>query len=378
MSPSRPPASAHKPALPARPASKRRVAKDQEKETTLQARAGKTTRPGSGVVVVGSLNMDLVVKTETMPLPGQTVLGQDFQQVPGGKGANQAAAAGLLAHHVAAGTLKTGSSGTGGGGCSMIGRIGDDLFGQRMLENLHRFHVATSTVLPTPKTPSGIALIVVDRHGENSIVVAGGANNHLSSNDLIALRKTIESHCVLAAQLETPYETVACAIALARRCGTLTILDPAPAPPEGLPDALYHVDILTPNQTEAHLLTGITIRTPDDARRAGERILARGTGLAIIKMGAGGAVIIRKNNDLIDAIHVPGFKVKAVDTTAAGDCFNGALATALAEGQELVAAVRFANAAGALACTKFGAQSSIPNRAQVNELIAPPHGSTAG
>lgn len=252
----------------------------------------------------------------------------------------------------------------------MIGRVGDDLFGQRMLETLQHFHVNTTAVLPTPKTASGIALIIVDRHGENSIVVAGGANHRLCSNDLIALRKTLESHCVLATQLETPYETVACAIALARRSGTLTILDPAPAPPEGLPDALYHVDILTPNQTEAQLLTGVTVRTPDDARRAGERILACGTGLAIIKMGAGGAVIVRKVNDQIDAIHVPGFKVKALDTTAAGDCFNGALATALAEGQELVSAVRFANAAGALACTKFGAQSSIPTRSQVLDLLA--------
>jgi len=321
----------------------------------------------TGVAVVGSLNMDLVVKTETMPIPGQTDFGQAFQQVPGGKGANQAAAAGML------------SAARGGGGkvgCSMIGRVGDDLFGQRMLETLKAARVNIDGVLVTRHTPSGVALIIVDRHGENSIVVAAGANAALDSQDLLALRKTIEQHSVLALQLENPYETMACAIALARRAGTTTILDPAPAPTEGLPDALYHVDIITPNQSEALALTGITVRTTEDARRAGHKILARGTRTVIIKMGAAGAVIVQATPGAAGApagavaTHVKGFKVPAVDSTAAGDCFNGALAVALSEGRALPDAVRFANAAGALACTKLGAQSSIPTRAQVDALLA--------
>lgn len=337
-------------------AAKEALAKNQTK------RAG-----GGGVVVVGSLNMDLVVKAEVMPVPGQTVMGQEFKQVPGGKGANQAAAAGMLAT-----PAKGKAAAENKGGCSMIGRVGDDLFGREMVETLQQAQVDTGSILVTPKTPSGVALIIVDRHGENSIVVAGGANQKLTSDDLLELRLTIEKRAVLAAQLETPFDTVACAIALARRCGTLTILDPAPAPSDGLPDALYHVDILTPNQTEAEILTGVKVKTAQDARKAGERILARGTDIAIIKMGAGGAVIVQRDKvkNTIETTHVPGFKVKAVDSTAAGDCFNGALAVALSEGKELVEAVRFANASGALACTKFGAQSSIPTRSQVLSLLA--------
>ena len=214
-------------------------------------------------------------------------------------------------------------------------------------------------------------MIVVDRHGENAIVVSGGANMRLSATDLLAQRKTIESSMVMAVQLETPYDTVACAIALAKRSKVLTILDPAPAPPEGLPESLYHVDILSPNQSEAQLLTGIPVRNVEDARRAGEKILARGTQKVVFKMGSQGAVIVgRDASGMSYCKHVPGFRVRVVDTTAAGDAFTGALAVGLAEEMPLEDAVRFANAAGALTCMKSGAVAAIPTRAEVDKFIA--------
>ena len=317
----------------------------------------------AGVVIVGSLNMDLVVRTETMPQPGQTVLGQDLVQNPGGKGANQAVAAGRLAHRKGTRAAP---------GARMIGRIGSDGFGERMRAALADAHVDTSAVLTSKNVPSGVALIIVDRHGENSIVVAGGANQRLTPDDLLAVRKSIESSKVLACQLETPFDSVATAIALAKQAGTLTILDPAPAPPEGLPESLFHVDILSPNQSEAELLSGVAVRTIDDARRAGEKLLARGTGTVVLKMGSQGAAIVRRGaaGGAAQVVHVPGFRVAVVDTTAAGDAFTGALAVALAEGQSLEAAVRFANAAGALTCTRLGAGSAVPTREEVDALVA--------
>jgi ribokinase len=317
-----------------------------------------TTGPKSGVVVVGSLNMDLVLRTEVMPTPGQTVMGQDLHQNPGGKGANQAIAAGRL-------WIKRTP------GARLIGRIGEDVFGANLLEALGAARVDTSAVLKTRNIPSGTAMIVVDRHGENAIVVAGGANRHLSATDLLAQRKVIESSVVLVAQLEIPHDTVACAFALAKRSNVLTILDPAPAPAEGLPESLYHVDILTPNQSEAEILTGMPVRNMDEARRAAERFLLRGTRIVVMKMGSQGAAIIQKDakNQTV-ATHVPGYRIHVVDTTAAGDTFTGAMAVCLAEGLDLYASVRFANAAGALACMKTGAANAIPTRAEVEKFIA--------
>lgn len=317
----------------------------------------------AGVAVVGSLNMDLVVKTEMMPQPGQTVLGQDLQEIPGGKGANQAAAVGRLAAKIPRAAPS----------CRLVGRIGDDIFGQRLLDTLATAHVDVSYVLKTKGVPSGAALILVDRHGENAIVVAGGANQRLTSTDLLAQRKAIEASAVVAMQLEIPYDTVACAIALAKRVGALTLLDPSPAPPDGIPESLYHVDILTPNQGEAQILSGLPVRSLDDARRAAERIVARGTRTVIVKMGPAGALLVVQdpaNPARTTAQHVPGFRVPVVDTTAAGDAFNGALAVALSEGKSLPEAVCFANAAGALACTKLGAQNAIPTRMEVESLLA--------
>jgi ribokinase len=318
-----------------------------------------TAGPKSGVAVVGSLNMDLVVRAETMPLPGQTVMGQDLLQNPGGKGGNQAAAVGRLWHRRSPGS-------------KLVARIGDDVFGQNVLAALTAAKVDTASVLTTRHAPTGTAMILVDRHGENAIIVAGGANRHLSATDLLAQRKTIESSVVLLAQLETPADTVACGFALAKRSNVLTILDPAPAPPEGLPESLYHVDVLTPNQIEVQLLTGVAVRTIDDARRAAERFLARGTRVVVVKMGSQGAVIVCKGESGAGttAVHVPGYRVPVVDTTGAGDAFAGALAVGFAEGMGLTEAVRFANAAGALACTKAGAMAAMPTRTEVEHLLS--------
>jgi len=309
----------------------------------------------SGVAIVGSLNMDLVVRTEMIPAPGQTVLGQDLMENSGGKGANQAAAVGRLVR---------------GGGARMIGKIGDDAYGRRILGDLQAAGVECSAVLTDRHAATGAAMIVVDRHGENAIVVAAGANRELSATDILAQRKSIEASAVLLVQLEVPGDTVACAVALAKRCGVMTVLDPAPVSAEGLPESLYHVDILTPNQTEAEMLSGIAVRTPDDARRAAERFLARGTRMVIVKLAAQGAVIVQRDGGGRPvAEHVPGFRVPVTDTTAAGDAFAGALCVGLAEGMNLKEAVRFANAAGALACTKQGAMAAMPARAEVMNLL---------
>jgi ribokinase len=302
--------------------------------------------------------MDLVIRTEVMPTPGQTVMGQDLYQNPGGKGGNQATAAGRIW------SKKT-------PGVKLVGRIGEDVFGANLIAALEDAKVDTTAVLKTRGIPSGTAMIMVDRHGENAIVVAGGANRHLTATDLLAQRKVIETSVVLVAQLEVPHDTVACAFALAKRSNVLTILDPAPAPTEGLPESLYHVDILTPNQSEAELLTGMPVRNMEEARRSAERFLLRGTRIVVMKMGSQGAAIIQKNaSGQTVATHIPGFRIQPVDTTAAGDTFTGAMAVGLAEGMDLPIAVRFANAAGALACLKAGASASIPTRAEVEAFMA--------
>ncbi len=309
----------------------------------------------TGVVIVGSLNMDLVVRASAMPKPGQTILGQDLVTNPGGKGANQATATQKAAKFP--------------GFCRMIGRVGDDAFGQSLKESLAEAGADISAILTTPGVASGVALIVVDDNGENSIVVSPGANAQLSPGDISQSRPIISACKILVAQLESPFETVEAAIRTARECGVRAILDPAPAPAK-LPDALYHVDIISPNQTEAYLLTGVEVNNLEGALVAGQRLLARGAKCAVLKMGALGSAIIEQSAEgKAKLTHVPGFKVKVVDTTAAGDSFTGALATALAEGATLPDAVRFANAAGALATTVLGAQAAIPTRREIENLI---------
>lgn len=300
--------------------------------------------------------MDLAVRTPRMPAPGETITGSDFLTVPGGKGNNQAVAAAKLGAEV-----------------HFVGRVGDDAFGQTLVTSLEKHNVHTDHVTVTEGAPSGIAMIMVDKHGENSIVIAPGAYGMLTPADVDAAESLIASASAVLLQLEIPVATVKHAIAMCQRLEVPTILDPAPVPPKGLPRALFGVDVLTPNQTEAELLVGIDpsprIRKKrvSDPKLIATELLTRGPKSVILKLGEGGCMLLDEDGAFAQ---VKGFKVKVADTTAAGDAYNGALAVARAEGRPMREALRFANAAGALCCTTFGAQPALPTREAVEKLLA--------
>ncbi len=303
-----------------------------------------------GVVVVGSINMDLVVKTDRIPRPGETVLGGEFATIPGGKGANQAVAVARL-----------------GEASTMIGRVGDDLFGRQLLAGLAEANVTADHVSVTSGVSSGVALIVVDNQGENAICVAPGANQRLMPEDIDANEDALAAAKVCLMQLEIPVATVLRTIALCRRHGVMTILDVAPARP-GLPDEIFQADILSPNASEAEMLTGEpTGAHAREAKAVAAALAAAGARCVVLKLGAAGALAFDGDR----FYHAPGHKVAVVDTTAAGDAFTGALAVACARGEPLAQAIRYANAAGALACTRLGAQRSMPSAAEVNNLLGP-------
>jgi len=305
------------------------------------------------VAVLGSLNMDFVVSVETLPAPGQTVLGGGFQMIPGGKGANQACACGRLGDTAVL--------------TRMAGRVGYDLFADHLKASLAAAGVDVSAVHATRVQPTGVALIWVDRQGQNSIVVASGANHEIAPSDAASLRQVFRDTSYVLFQLETPLETVRAAMQVAREEGAATILDPAPAQPLP-PHMLTLVDILTPNETEAMVLLG---KPPGPISRADAPEVGRalrtqlGVQTVVLKLGGGGCLWM---NDK-ETIAAPAVPVTAVDTTAAGDTFNGALAIALAEGKSVSEALRFANAAAGLSVTKVGAQASIPPRAEVLKLL---------
>lgn len=304
------------------------------------------------LVVVGSLNMDFVVSVECLPVPGETVLGRDFQMIPGGKGANQACAAGKLAAGAAA--------------VRMIGRVGYDVFADHLKASLAAAGVDVGAVHATKSQPTGVALIWVDRRGQNSIVVASGANHALAAADVEAMRKVFRGAGLALFQLETPLDTVAGALALARAEGLRTILDPAPAQP--LPAGLLAcVDILTPNESEALMLLGRPPArlSPGAAPELAEALHALGPRSVILKLGDQGAYYCGDTGCFQSAA----FPVEVRDTTAAGDTFNAALAVALAEGQPIERAMRFANAAAAISVTRLGAQASAPTRAEVDSFL---------
>lgn len=309
------------------------------------------------IVVTGSLNMDLVARVPRMPGKGETLTGSDFHTNPGGKGANQAVAAGRLGAKVA-----------------MVGRVGRDAFGEELVQNLDRSGVGTDRVKVDAGAPTGVALITVDDNAENSIVIIPGANGRCRASDVDEAEDLIARAGVVMLQLEVPLEVVERAAEVADRHGVPIMLDPAPARP--LPDHLWpKVALVTPNEGEATALTGIQVTDVASAEKAGEWFLSRGVKTAIIKLGARGAVIctavktapgwIERN----ETEHIPGFPVKAIDTTAAGDAFAGGLARALVNGASLREAVEFANAVGALSTTRLGAQASMPGLAEVEEFL---------
>jgi ribokinase len=301
------------------------------------------------VAVVGSLNMDFVARVERLPAPGETVLGSDFQMIPGGKGANQACAAGKL--------------GEGRVTVRMAGRVGADLFADHLKASLAAAGVDVSAVCATRGQPTGVALIWVDRAGQNSIVVASGANHALAASEVETLRGAVKGARLVLFQLETPLDTVRGALALAREEGAETILDPAPAAPLDR-EFLSLVDILTPNESEALVMLG---RRPARVSLSHAPPLARalrelGPRAVVLKLGDQGCYF----DDGYRQIHQPAFPAEVRDSTAAGDVFNAGLAVALAEGKAIEAALVFANAAAAISVTRAGAQASVPSRTEVD------------
>jgi ribokinase len=298
------------------------------------------------IIVVGSLNMDLVIKADRMPLPGETIPGYDFQTIPGGKGANQAVAAARMGSRVA-----------------MAGRVGDDQFGSALVENLGQHGVDASPVRVDSNAATGIALIIVDEMGENSIVVAGGANLCMSPQDIDSLAGVWSQAKLLVLQFEVPMETVSYAMAMAAQHGLGVILNPAPARAVS-PQLLSQADYLVPNEIEASMLTGVEVRDLTSAEEAARRLLGFGVQAVVVTLGENGALAVTEKQ----SFHVPAWQVEPVDTTAAGDAFNGGLATALLQGFTLKDAVRYATCAGTLAATKFGAQTSLPSAEEVQAL----------
>ncbi|MHC4739815.1 MAG: ribokinase [Planctomycetota bacterium] len=299
------------------------------------------------ITVVGSSNMDLVVKSERIPVTGETILGGDFVMVPGGKGANQAVAAARL-----------------GADVFFIAKLGDDIFGSQSLTNFKKVGINTAYVTQTKQAPSGVALINIDNNGHNIIIVAPGANGILSPEDVKQAEPDIASSGALVAQLEIPLKTVEFAAEIAHKHNVPFILDPAPARQLSA-KLLSIVDVLTPNETEAQILTGIEVKDKDSAVTASKKMLESGIKAVILTMGAAGFLLAEAGQTEF----VPAKKVNPVDSTAAGDVFTGSLATGLAAGKTLLDAALFANHAAALSVTKIGAQSSIPALDQVKDFM---------
>lgn len=329
----------------------------------------------SKLVVLGSVNADHVLKVPSFPRPGETLHGGGYQVIPGGKGANQAVAAARL-----------------GADISFIACVGDDAFGKEMKQSFQATGIGTSAVMEEQGTPTGIAMIQVADTGENSICISAEANGKLDAERLKPHLSLIESAEYLLMQLETPMCGVELAAKAAKASGTTVVLNPAPA--TALSDQLLScVDIITPNETEAELLTGVTVFDERSAQLAADILHAKGITIVMITLGAEGVWLSVKekgtaktgNDDIVyqqnnsyqqDNSHqkesgkvIKGFRVNAIDTTAAGDTFNGALLTGLLEGMALEEAIEFSHAAAAISVTRFGAQTSIPNRDEADRFL---------
>jgi len=308
----------------------------------------RSIRPGS-VVVVGSLNMDLVVRTPRMPKPGETVAAHGFARFPGGKGANQAVAAARMGATVA-----------------MVGRVGDDPLGAALRDVLTSEGIDVTWVQVTPGVETGVASIWVDDAGANAIAIAAGANGRLAPTDIEAARGLFRQAAVVLVQIEIPPETVEALLDVAGASEVPVVLDPAPIHPRAAA-WLGRVWAVAPNQLEAEALVGFAVETVDDGVRACRALLDRGVEVAVVKMAEQGAVMAERGAR--EAYHLPAVPVQAVDTTAAGDAFCGALAAALAAGRPLLDACLVANAAAGLSTTRPGAQPSLPRLAEVEALL---------
>jgi len=299
------------------------------------------------ISVVGSLNMDLVARSSHIPQPGETIIGGELYMLPGGKGANQAVATARLG-------VKT----------AMIGKVGQDAFATPLLKNLAAVNINYTFVAQDSNSATGVALIVVDDAGENSIVVTPGANHQLSPANVAEAETVIANSKVLLLQLEIPLKSVIKAAQLAKAHNVTVLLNPAPA--QTLPSELLQlVDILIPNETETEILTGLPVNNLKEAKAAALKLCEQGVATVILTLGARGALLL----DEKQTVTVSPFSITPVDTTAAGDAFVGGFAVALAEGHTLADAVRWGNAAGALAATKLGAQPSLPTRQALLDLL---------
>ena len=299
------------------------------------------------IVVLGSINMDLIETVPRLPSPGETVLADGFYTAPGGKGANQAVAVARM-----------------GASARMVGRVGKDTFGSGLLDNLRSYGVDVSCIAEDIEVPSGLAIILLDASRENHIIAVGGANRRCDDAQVAAVESVLHGADAFMLQCELPPATSLKAARIAKEMGVRVVWDPAPA--EGFPPEAYEVvDVLTPNQAEAAALTGIDVTDAASAERAARALVARGVRAAVVKLGEHGAFYL--SND--DSGYVPPVEVEAVDTVAAGDAFGAALTCALAEGKPLGDAVRYGAAAGALAVTRPGAQDAMPTRSEVESLL---------
>lgn len=301
------------------------------------------------ITVVGSLNMDLVIRSPRIPQPGETIIGSDFQTIPGGKGANQAVAAARLGAQV-----------------SMVGMLGDDSFADILLDNLAASGVDSTFVTKDRQAATGVALIVVDDRGENSIVVASGTNMQVGETQVDAAEHVIADSDVLIMQLEIPLPAVMRAARIARENGVPVVLNPAPA--RELPENFISlVDVLVPNETEVALLSGLGSESTEELKQAGRSLLKLGAGAVVITLGKRGALLTDQDHD---CLQFAAFKIEPVDTTAAGDAFVAGLAVHLGAGNTLADSIHWGNAAGALAAMRFGAQTSAPGNNEVQQLIS--------
>lgn len=300
-----------------------------------------------GILVIGSANMDLVAMTRHFPQPGETVFGSTFGMFPGGKGANQAVCCAKL-----------------GARTYFLGKMGNDIFREKLAQNMKKDGVRLQRLLTDRRAPTGVALITVDGSGQNEIVVISGSNMRLTPSDIERRQKVFSSTKVTLLQLEIPLQTVMRSIQLAKQHDHQVILNPAPA--RALPKSLLKfVDFLTPNENEVEILTGIRVKNLSSVERAAKRLLALGVKNVILTLGEKGCMLV--NSERVNLFPVK--KVKAIDTTAAGDAFNGALAFSLAKNEKLDSAIRFANAVAAYCVTKMGAQSSMPTMKEVQNFL---------